>query len=332
MLSFGNPQVRSFGGVGVMVDRPGITLRMRPAERFEAKGALGERAIRFAQQCAEAWGLGPAACVLDVVAAPRSHVGLGSGTQMAMAVAAGMRHLFRAAEPAATHEFEVHPSANEWLFDTHDVVELAAAVGRGKRSCVGLYGFSRGGLIVEAGRLDAEAGDRLSPMVARVRLPSSWRGVVIVQRDSVGLHGDAEKEAFSRLAPVPAELTAEMARVALMEMLPAAIEANFAAFSAALGRYGRLAGQPFESESRRLPHAQAMEHLLNLLGEMGVTGAAQSSWGPAVLACCESLDAAGALVEQFETLGLLRQFDATIARFDSQGAVLREVEPAGEGH
>lgn len=324
MLSFGNPAMRSFGGVGVMVDRPGITVRMHRSEQFHAKGPLGERAMHFARLCAEAWGLKSAACGIDVVSAPRSHVGLGSGTQLAMAVAAGMRHLFRGPEASSSHEFEVHPSATEWLFDTPDVVELAAAVGRGKRSCVGIYGFSRGGLIVEAGRFEQSAGG-LSPMVARVRLPSSWRCVVIVQRDSVGLHGDAEKQAFARLPPVPVELSAEMARIAIMELVPAAIEANIRAFSDAVSRYGRLAGQPFESESGRLPHAEATAHLLELLGEIGVSGAAQSSWGPAVMACCESLEAAGALVEQFETLGLSRQYETIIARFDSQGAVLREI-------
>jgi predicted sugar kinase len=117
-----------------------------------------------------------------------------------------------------------------------------------------------------------------------------------------------------------------MARIALMEMVPSAIEARFAAFSDAVFRYGQLAGRPFAAESMRLPHARATASLLELLGEMGVRGAAQSSWGPAVLACCESLEAAGALVEHFDTLGLTRQYDATIARFDTQGAALREIE------
>jgi beta-ribofuranosylaminobenzene 5'-phosphate synthase len=328
MLSFGNPAIRSFGGVGVMVDRPGVVLRMRRAEKFEAKGPHSDRAMQFARQAAAAWSLGDAACAIDVVSAPRSHIGLGSGTQLALAVAAGVRHLFRRSEAEPPHEFEVHPAPDEWLFDTHDVLELAAAVGRGRRSCVGIYGFSRGGLIVEAGRAAPVADGGFSPMVARVRLPSSWRCVVIAQRDSVGLHGDAEKEAFARLAPMPIEITAEMSRIALMDILPAAVESRFAEFSDAIHRYGQLAGKPFEPESERLPHARATATLIELLGELGVRGAAQSSWGPTVMACCDSLDAAGSLLDQFETLGLTRQYEATIARFDTQGAVLLEIDKA----
>jgi predicted sugar kinase len=332
MLSFGSPAMRSFGGIGVMVDRPPVHVRMRRSDAFQARGPLAERTLEFAQACMQFWSLPPeSACEIDVLATPRSHVGLGSGTQLALAVAAGMRHLFRDHADEAPHEFEIHPTESEWLFDTPDVLELAKAVGRGRRSCVGVYGFSRGGLIVEAGRQVPVGGDppgerSFSPMVARVRLPSAWRCLVIVQRDSIGLHGDPEKAAFAALPPVPQEIAAELARLALMELLPAAVEADFAAFSEAVYRYGRLAGKPFEPASARLPHAASTEQLIELLRELGVPGAAQSSWGPAVMACCESLDVAGEIVEKLDTLGLSKQYETIIARFDSQGAVLRVIE------
>ena len=337
MMSFGNAHERSFGGVGVMVDRPGVHVRMRRADRLEARGLHGERAIRFAQACAQAWGLVPAGCAIEILTAPRSHVGLGSGTQLGLAIAAGMRHLFRrdAADEArgVPHPIQEspRPAEHESLFDMGDALELARLVGRGRRSCVGVYGFSRGGLIVEAGRFvggpqaDDDARREFSPMVARVRLPSAWRCVVIVGRDVVGLHGEAEKAAFARLPPVPAEVSAELARIVALELLPAAVEAKFAEFAAAVRRYGTLAGKPFEPEAAALPHAGATERLLELLAELGYPGAAQSSWGPTVMACCETLESAGQLVEALEGLGLAAHHDIVIARFDSQGASLREV-------
>ena len=332
MLSFGAPKLRSFGGVGVMVDRPAVHVRLRRAEKFSARGPLGERTIGFAHDCVRFWSLPPeSACQIEVLTTPRAHVGLGSGTQLALAVAAGMRHLFREPPTLVEHASEIHPTENDWLFDTPDALELASAVGRGRRSCVGIYGFSRGGLIIEAGRWGSSANEdpqhrRFSPMVARVRLPSAWRCVIVVQRDSIGLHGEPEKAAFAALPPVPQELSAELSRLALMDLLPAAVEGNFDEFSAAVYRYGQLAGKPFESASARLPHAESTAQLIELLGELGVRGAAQSSWGPAVMACCESLEAAGALVEKFEALKLTQQYETIIARFDTQGAVLRVIE------
>ncbi|RLT12751.1 MAG: hypothetical protein DWI25_08740 [Planctomycetota bacterium] len=337
MLSFGVPAVRSFGGVGVMVDRPGVQIRLKRADQFVARGPLAERTIEFAKRAARAWNLTEkAACAIEVLATPRAHVGLGSGTQMALAVAAGMRRLFISADGASAEEHgsEIHPTDNEWLFDTPDALDLAKAVGRGRRSCVGVYGFSRGGLIIEAGRfvaaspVDSGLADThdISPMVARVKLPSLWRCVVIVQRDSIGLHGEAEKAAFATLPPVPVEISAELARLALMQLLPAAVEENFVEFCDAVFRYGELAGKPFEQESARLPHAVSTAQLIELLGELGIRGCAQSSWGPAVMACCESLEAAGELIEKFASLGLAQQYEMIIARFDTQGAMLRVID------
>ena len=336
MMSFGVPEVRSFGGVGVMIDRPGVLLRMTRSDRLSARGPLAERAIHFAQSCGRAWGLGgQPACAIDVVLVPRSHAGLGSGTQLGLAVAAGVRHLFlrgpAAGEPRETAGHEpLDPGEHAWSFDTSDAIALARAVGRGRRSCVGVYGFSRGGLIVEGGTRQAagpvdDASRQFSPMVARVRLPTAWRCVVVVQRDSLGLHGDAERQAFAALPPVPLEVSAELARIALMDLLPAAVEGRFAEFSDAVFRYGLLAGKPFEPASSRLPHAGSTARLIELLGELGVRGAAQSSWGPAVMACCQSLDAAAAVCERFESLGLAQQYETTISQFDTQGAVLREI-------
>ena len=339
MLSFGTPGVRSFGGVGMMTDRPGVLLRMQRANRLEGRGPHAERALAFARSCIKAWGLGDVGCSLEIVSAPVAHVGLGSGTQLGLAVAAGMRQLFRrpGSEPipsgAAGGPEPLARDEHDWVFDVHDAIELARAVGRGRRSSVGVYGFSRGGLILEAGRLLDPAGDpeddgrrEFSPMIARVRLPATWRCVVIAARDAIGLSGAAEREAFTRLPPVPTEVTAELTRIALLELLPAAVEGKFPAFAAAVRRYGTVAGQPFASESQQLPHAPATAQLLELLGELGVEGAAQSSWGPTVMACCPTLENAGDLVEALDRLGLARHHEIVIARFDSQGAVLREVE------
>jgi len=177
-----------------------------------------------------------------------------------------------------------------------------------------------------ADKAEDDATREFSPMIARARLPAAWRCVVIAARDSLGLHGDAERSAFARLPPVPAEITAELARVALLELLPAAVEGKFGEFTAAVRRYGELAGRPFAQESAQLPYAAATAQLLELLGELGIQGAAQSSWGPTVMACCPSLEAAGALTETLDRLGLAKHHDIVIARFDAQGAVLRELE------
>lgn len=321
MFSFGDTAVRSYGGIGVMVDRPGIQLRMKPAAEIVAQGPLADRAVWFAKDAARHWDFAAEeGALIEVAAAPREHVGLGSGTQLGLAVAAGMWHLWRRA-PSEPQE--------EYFFDRSEVLDLADAVARGKRSCVGIHGFTRGGLIVESGRYTADTSSRpptrLSPMVARVRLPSAWRCVVLVQKDAVGFWGEAERKVFSALPPVPREVSAELARIALLELLPAASEGSYEDFCDALCAYGTVAGKPFETASRNLPHAEAMADLIELLRELGVRGAAQSSWGPTVMGCCKTLEQAGEILEQLERLKIRDQFDACIGRFDNDGASVRVV-------
>jgi beta-RFAP synthase len=331
MLSFGAPEVRAYGGVGVMIDRPGVHLRMsrgRPTtgDRFHARGPLADRAVAFAHACAEAWRLDDAAAgMIEVVQVPDSHAGLGSGTQLGLAVAACMRQLFRPSDAAAAPDGVVR-------FDNSDAVELARAVGRGRRSCVGVYGFSGGGLIIEGGRFvsadrarDDDATRPFSPLLARVQLPADWRCVVFGMRNAVGLHGDAEKQAFASLAPVPREISAELSRIAVMDLWPAAVEGRFVELSEALFQYGLLAGKPFEPASSCLPYARTMADLIATLQAWGVRGCAQSSWGPTVMACCESAAAADTVADRFAATDLARHYDTLIARFDSQGAELRQI-------
>ncbi len=326
MFSFGDPSIRAFGGTGLMLDRPGIVLRMHPAERVSGTGPHADRAVAFARECAAAWGLAPAAaCRIEVVSAPRAHVGLGSGTQLALAVAAGIREL----ADAADHESDGATQRGGRGFAVDEVLRLAEGVGRGRRSSVGIHGFAGGGLIVEAGRLAAgrtgverAPGAEGSPLIARAAMPPDWRGLLLIERASEGLHGDAEREAFRSLSPVDRGLTAELVRLAAMDLVPAAIEGRFAEFSSALHAYGRLAGIPFAPVSGRLPCHAGIERLIERLSALGIRGAAQSSWGPAVLACCASETEAADLRETLSAEGLDRTHDLSVVRFDSDGARL----------
>src|SRR5436305_802625 len=82
---------RMFGGVGAMVDSPTLKLQVRQASKFECAGALAERAEVFAQR----WAVFHRVSQLpngriEVLEAPPNHVGLGVGTQLGLAVAAGL--------------------------------------------------------------------------------------------------------------------------------------------------------------------------------------------------------------------------------------------------
>lgn len=326
LMSFGHAEVRAFGGVGMMIDRPGLRLRMSTADHLTAGGPLADRAASFARTCAAAWGV-PEAFRIEVLEAPASHVGLGSGTQLALAVAAAVRFL-RLPEAA------IGTAVGESRGVTVDeAVALARAVGRGRRSCVGIYGFAGGGLVMEGGRLPPPTGGPgeisqhgcFSPLLARVALPEAWRCLLFSLRGGGGLHGEAERRAFASLPPVPVEVSAELARIAVMELLPAAVEGRFDVFARAVGGYGAVAGRPYAALAAALPHTEITARLIEQLAAWGVVGAAQSSWGPTVVACCESAQSATSIAERFADTHLASRYEVTIARCDGAGARVRRL-------
>src|SRR5262249_34279802 len=115
---------RQFGGIGLMIEEPGVSVSLQPAESWSAEGFLAERALAYAKQIALALSC-PQRFQLNVEASAAEHVGLGTGTQLGLAVA-------RALALVCGHK-------------KLDAVELAYRLGRGKRSALGVYGFARGG-------------------------------------------------------------------------------------------------------------------------------------------------------------------------------------------
>src|SRR6185437_10308328 len=126
------------------------------------------------------------------------HCGLGSGTQLALAVARALAELY-----------DLPP----------DAASLARATGRAQRSAIGTWVFSLGGFILEGGRR-AER-DVLAPLLARWAMPAHWRCVLVVPPGSPGVSGVTESAAFARLPVPPASDVMQVARLVLLSLLPA---------------------------------------------------------------------------------------------------------------
>lgn len=267
MLSVNRAGRRQFGGIGAMVDTPGLSLSIRPAEHLTTAGLLAERTQKIAQLLGD--GRGGPRCRIEVTQAPREHIGLGTGTQLSMAVAAGLNAL--TGQPPL------------------DAVELARRVARGERSAVGLYGFIHGGLLLEGGKTQA---DEISPLVARVDIPPQWRFVLICPRGETGLSGDAERQAFSALPPVPDERSTTLERLARDVLFPAAQRADFDAFSEAIYRFGYLAGLSFARQQGGPFAGKRLTSLVAMIRRLGIHGVGQSSWGPTLFALCRDEAAA----------------------------------------
>ena len=95
MFSFGQQGVRQFGGVGLMIAEPVFRLRITASEPVESTGPLASRRRRIARRVIAAMHLPPGAgCRIAIETAPREHIGLGTGTQLGLAVAVGIQTLY----------------------------------------------------------------------------------------------------------------------------------------------------------------------------------------------------------------------------------------------
>lgn len=303
MFAFGQPETRQFGGVGAMIDVPLVIVRLQRSRQWNARGPMAERALDTARYVVRAWG-GAADCAasIEVLTAPRQHVGLGSGTQLALAIAQGLHALFEQGEL--------------------DAQQLARRAGRGRRSAIGLYGFLQGGLLMEAGKRQA---DEISPLVARVELPDRWRWVLACPHDREGLSGADEQAAFERLPPVPREISQQLRSEAEQNLFPAARAADFTPFSRSLYRFGQLAGGCFKTQQAGTFATIETAALAQQIRGLGIEGVGQSSWGPLLFALTESEDAAHRLVAELREQST-SALEFTIARPLNTGATLNVAE------
>ena len=301
MLSFGQADVPPFGGLGAMIDAPRLRLSLTPADTFEVRGPSAERAADFVRRvCQHRQMTSGPGCLIEVSEAPPEHCGLGVGTQLALAVAAGLAALFDWPELHAT--------------------EVLAALGRGERSWIGIYGFQRGGLIFESrGRADEE----VSSLLRRAALPADWRFVLVRPRDEKGLFGPDEKQAFARLPPVPIETTQKLRRLVEEQIVPAAESADFEMFGNALFDYGHTAGTCFWAIQGGPFASRRLESLVETIRALGIRGVGQSSWGPTLYALVADQRAAEKLVEQLSETG--GDLDLLIAPPNNAGATIEAV-------
>jgi beta-ribofuranosylaminobenzene 5'-phosphate synthase len=295
MLDVAGGRARRFGGLGVAVSRPAAVVEASPSDDVTAEGPDAERALAVARRSREALGLTGGARVRVLEAIP-AHVGLGSGTKLALAVTAAMAALAgQTPEPPA----------------------LARAAGRGARSAVGLWTFALGGLVVEGGvRSGAE---QAAPLLARHAVPEEWRCVLAIPRAEPGLSGRAEEEAFTRLRP-DSERAALIAQLVLTSLLPGLAEGDVTEFGAALTQVQRLVGESFASVQGGVYHPRAGP-LVDALLRLGAAGAGQTSWGPAVYGVVEGEQAGRELVRGMES-ELAGGGRVELVSFDNRGARL----------
>ncbi|WP_121822433.1 beta-ribofuranosylaminobenzene 5'-phosphate synthase family protein [Halostella salina] len=319
-FGFGNLSLaheRLYGSVGVALTAPRLRVEATPAD---AVSATDDAAREYAERAAVLLNV-PGAAVTVEQRLPR-HVGLGSGTQLALAVYA-----------AVARANGIDP----------DVRDAAPKLGRAGRSGVGVAGFEQGGFVVDAGHPTARfTTDRpadgewqVPAVVARHELPEDWRFVLALPDADPGRSGDEEESSMravvERADPAVAD---EISGVVSRRLLPAAAEGRLSAFGDAVAEVGRLNGAWYADAQGgvyRPPVGTVVERLSDC---PAVAGAGQSSWGPTVYGVTDATGVDAACESARDALRAAGvDGDVLVARVRNEGATVRggvTGDPVGE--
>lgn len=251
-----------------MIEEPGISLSVEECANWCASGPLADRALVFArgfERSLREDGKTLRPHRITVHNSAPQHVGLGTGTQLALAV--------------------VRAIADSGGYGELSTPDLAQLSGRGLRSSLGAHGFDHSGILVEGG-----LGQRssLAPLVAKIPFPEEWRVVLLFPESSEGLSGTEEKQAFARMEVSDTSITERICRVILQGLLPAAAEEDFAIFSESVYEMNALSGKHFSQTQQGLYSSPEIAERIAALRSLGVKGVGQSSWGPCIFAFVES--------------------------------------------
>ena len=281
--------------------RPRGRLTLRRASAARVDGVERERASRYLSKMQQREGLaGAHHLTIDEAIPP--HAGLGSGTQLALGVAAALRRL--------------HGRALDMPGD-------ARLLDRGARSGVGIGLFETGGLVVDGGRAPTSVAP---PIVSRMRFPEAWRVILVLEPAREGLSGETERGAFGRLGPMGSGEAGEICRLALMGALPSVAEGDIAGFGAAVTRIQRLLGDYFApAQGGRRFASPDVAGVLDCLAEQGAHGVGQSSWGPTGFAFASDASSAERLADAARRCA--RALDIRVVSALNHGAEITDLDP-----
>ena len=266
------------GGVGTSAPAPTLLVSATRADTLEVSGPDADRARDAARRVLGHFGI-TAGVRIRILRALPAHAGLGSGTQLALAVARAVTELYDVGADAAM---------------------LARVVGRARRSAIGTWTFAAGGLVVDGGRLQDH--DEVSPLLVRLPFPASWRCIVAVPSAQNGISGAAEAAAFAALPPPPERDVERVAHLVLMALLPALADADLRTFGTALTEIQTINGRWFAPAQGGTFAPGPGETILRRMMEWGACGVGQSSWGPAVYGITSGDDAAARLAGRVRAL------------------------------
>jgi beta-ribofuranosylaminobenzene 5'-phosphate synthase len=276
------------GGIGVALDRPNWILKIKLSKEW----SIPPLATNILKTLKSKLKISNKYEVTFKSELP-IHVGLGSQTQLSLAIVHGITKLEG--------------------FD-YSIPELAEIIGRGGTSGIGVAAYSHGGFILDGGHSRIDKPDFLpshfskakpAVLINRIEVPSDWCFVVTIPDLGNGKYGTEEVKIFKKYCPISPEDVEKLSRIILMQLLPAIVENDLDNFGLGLTKIQNIGFKRIENQ---LQH-KLIKELQDFYLANGAAGTGLSSFGPATFSLVRTEPVAKKLTEK--TKKFLKSKDQT---------------------
>ena len=291
---------RKFGSVGMAIDsiETDIIVSKIPLANRSDVSKNNKRAHEYAQLILKAYELEESVSIKINKSIPE-HSGLGSGTQLALAVGSAVSKLF---------------NLNLSLMDIGKILD------RGNRSGIGIGAFEHGGFLIDGGK---GKSDDLPQITVRHNFPDNWRIVLLINQREKGLHGKKEFNAFKTLKPFPINKAEKLCHLVNMVILPSIVEKNFRDFACGIGTLQQIVGTHFAPIQGGVYSNPDIARIMKFVENKGFTGIGQSSWGPTGFILTDSDTSAHNLVREIRNNFLCKDLTIDIIKGRNTGSVFK---------
>lgn len=264
---------RHFGSIGVALNEHATHLTLSAASQRQVTGPCAQRADKCLAQLCRVFEVADQ-LHLHIDSAIPEHVGLGSGTQLSLAIGSAL---------------------NAYYGLGLSVRDIAAVMDRGLRSGIGIGVFEQGGLVVDGGR---GAKTITPPVLVHLDIPASWRFILVFDGRGQGLHGQQEIQAFKALPPFPKQEAERLCYMLLMQGLPAVAEQDLPRFGEVISQLQRAVGGHFAAAQGGMFTSPEVAKAMHWLEQQGAVAIGQTSWGPTGFCAVDGAEFAEALTQQ----------------------------------
>lgn len=258
---------RIYGGIGATIQEPNIVLKTKKSNTIEIETDKDYKRIEnYVKKSVDILDLDGVKVKIEENLP--GHVGLGSGTQLALSIFSGIAKLYNI---------------------KIDIRKEAPKLGRGGRSGVGVAAFEKGGFLVDSGhnsesftrRLPENGGWNVPKIISQHDIPNEWRFLVVIP-DAKKIYGEEEEKKIQETVFNASYSIADKISSTLIDkVLPGIAEGNLKEFSEGITKVNRLNGSWFSNLQDGV-YRKESQNIIEKFRHENLYAVGQSSWGPTV--------------------------------------------------